>query len=136
MKTYEDFNSEQHGVANYWKLEDKFWKPDRWFRQTFWSFVSLPQGQLGATEEDRARGIQTGILPIQIWRDISLCHCLQTLGCEGDEYAEPLEKALMFKKIFAKLKSSPALLEKIPSFVCLVFKIENKWILKLKNLFS
>ena len=43
---------------------------------------------------------------------------------------------LLFKKIFAKWKFSPALLEKIPSFVCLVFKIENKWILKLQNLFS
>ena len=32
----------------------------------------------------------------------------------------------MFKKIFAKLKFSPALLEKIPSFVCLEFKIEKK----------
>ena len=31
-----------------------------------------------------------------------------------------------FKKIFAKLKFSPALFEKTPSFVCLVFKIENK----------
>ena len=30
------------------------------------------------------------------------------------------------KKIFVKLKFSPVLLEKIPSFVCLVFKIENK----------
>ena len=37
---------------------------------------------------------------------------------------------------FAKLKFSPALFEKVPSFVCFVFKIENKWILKLQNLFS
>ena len=29
-------------------------------------------------------------------------------------------------KIFAKLKFSPALFEKIPSFVCLVLKVENK----------
>ena len=43
---------------------------------------------------------------------------------------------LTFKKMFAKLKFSPALFEKIPSFVCLVFKIENKWILKLQNMFS
>ena len=35
-------------------------------------------------------------------------------------------RALTSKKIFAKLKFSPALFEKIPSFVCLVFKIENK----------
>ena len=42
----------------------------------------------------------------------------------------------MFKEIFSKLNFSPALFEKIPSFVCLVFKIENKWILKLQNLFS
>ena len=42
----------------------------------------------------------------------------------------------MFQKIFAKLKFSTALLEKIPSFVCLVFKIENKSILKLQILFS
>ena len=42
----------------------------------------------------------------------------------------------MSKKIFAKLKFFPALFEKIPSFVCLVFKIENKLILKLQNLFS
>ena len=41
-----------------------------------------------------------------------------------------------FKKIFAKLKFSPVLFQKIPSFVCLVFKIEDKWILKLQNLFS
>ena len=43
---------------------------------------------------------------------------------------------LTFKKSFAKLKFYPALLKKIPSFVCLVFKIENKWILKLQNLCS
>ena len=42
----------------------------------------------------------------------------------------------MFKKIFAKLKFSLALFEKIPLFVCLVSKIEKKWILKLQNLFS
>ena len=41
-----------------------------------------------------------------------------------------------FKKIFAKLEFSPALFEKIPSFVSLVFKTENKLILKLQNLFS
>ena len=35
-------------------------------------------------------------------------------------------RTLTFKKIFAKLKFSPALHEKIPSFVYLVFKIENK----------
>ena len=40
-------------------------------------------------------------------------------------------RALTFKKIFAKFKFSPTLFEKIPSFVCLVFKIENKWVLKL-----
>ena len=39
-------------------------------------------------------------------------------------------------KFFAKLKFSSALFEKIPSFACLVFKIENKWILILQNLFS
>ena len=43
----------------------------------------------------------------------------------------PVSRALMFQKIVAKLKFSPALFEKIPSFVCLVFKNENKWILKL-----
>ena len=32
----------------------------------------------------------------------------------------------MSKKTFAKLKFFPALFEKIQSFVCLVFKIENK----------
>ena len=32
----------------------------------------------------------------------------------------------MSKKMFAKLKFSPALFEKVPAFVCLVFKIENK----------
>ena len=37
-----------------------------------------------------------------------------------------LSRTLMFKKIFAKLKFSPALFEKIPSFVRLVFKTENK----------
>ena len=40
------------------------------------------------------------------------------------------------RNFFAKLKFSQALFEKIPSFVCLVFKIENEWILKLQNLFS
>ena len=30
-----------------------------------------------------------------------------------------------FKKIFAKMKFSPALFEKIPSFFCLVFKIQK-----------
>ena len=44
-------------------------------------------------------------------------------------------KFLTFKKIFAKLKFSTALFEKIPSFVCLVFKIENKWILNCKICF-
>ena len=33
---------------------------------------------------------------------------------------------VQFELKFAKLKFSSALLEKIPSFVCLVFKIENK----------
>ena len=42
----------------------------------------------------------------------------------------PWSRTLTFKKIFAKSKFSPALFEKIPSFVCLVFKIENKLILK------
>ena len=32
---------------------------------------------------------------------------------------------LTFQKIFAKLKFSSSLFEKIPSFVCLVFTIEN-----------
>ena len=41
----------------------------------------------------------------------------------------------MFKKTFAKLKFFLALFEKIPSFVCLEFKIENKWILRLKICF-
>ena len=45
-------------------------------------------------------------------------------------------RALTFKKIFVKLKFSLVLFEKIPSFVCLEFKIENKLILKLQNLFS
>ena len=45
-------------------------------------------------------------------------------------------RTITFKKIFAKLKFSPALFEEIPSFVCLVFKIENKWTLKLQNLLS
>ena len=44
--------------------------------------------------------------------------------------------SLTLKNIFAKLKFSPALFEKILSFVCLVFKIENKYILKLQNLLS
>ena len=35
-------------------------------------------------------------------------------------------RTLMFQKIFAKLELSPALLRKIPSFLCLVFKTENK----------
>ena len=44
--------------------------------------------------------------------------------------------SLTLKKIFAKLKFSPALSEKILPFVYLEFKIENKWILNLTNLFS
>ena len=44
-------------------------------------------------------------------------------------------RTLTFQKIFVELKFSPALLEKIPSIVCLVFKIENEWILKLQILF-
>ena len=44
--------------------------------------------------------------------------------------------SLTLKNIFAKLKFSPALFEKILSFVYLEFRIENKWILKLRNLFS
>ena len=31
----------------------------------------------------------------------------------------------MFEKIFVKLKFSPVLFQKIPSFVCLVFENEN-----------
>ena len=31
------------------------------------------------------------------------------------------------QKIFAKLKFSPVMFEKIPSFVCLVLENENKW---------
>ena len=42
----------------------------------------------------------------------------------------------MFKKKFAKLKFSPVLFEQMQLFVCLVFKIESKWILKLQILFS
>ena len=38
--------------------------------------------------------------------------------------------------MFAKLKFSPDLFENIPSFVYLVFKIENKWILKVQDFFS
>ena len=34
------------------------------------------------------------------------------------------------RKFFAKLTFYADLFEKTPSFVCLVFKIENKWILK------
>ena len=45
-------------------------------------------------------------------------------------------RTLAFKQIFAKLKFSPAKLKKTPSFVCLVFKIKNEWVLKLQNLFS
>ena len=44
---------------------------------------------------------------------------------------------MFFKlKFFVKLKFSLVLFEKIPSFVCLGFKIENKWILKLQNSYS
>ena len=45
-------------------------------------------------------------------------------------------RTLTLKNIFAKLKFSSALFKKMQLFVCLVFKIENKWILKLQNLFS
>ena len=37
-----------------------------------------------------------------------------------------MEQVKVGLKIFAKLKIFPALFEKIPSFVCLVFKIDNK----------
>ena len=37
---------------------------------------------------------------------------------------------------FFQIKLSKKLYEKIPSFVCFLSKIENKWILKLQNLFS
>ena len=37
---------------------------------------------------------------------------------------------LTFQKNFAKLQFSPVLFEKILSFVYLVFKNKNKWILK------
>ena len=37
----------------------------------------------------------------------------------------------MFKKIFANLNISPVWLVKTPFFVCFVFKIENKLVLKL-----
>ena len=42
----------------------------------------------------------------------------------------------MFQKIFAKLKFFPALFKKISSFVCFLFKNENKWILKFEISFS
>ena len=42
----------------------------------------------------------------------------------------------MFNKILAILKFSAALFEKMPLFVCLVFNIENKRMVKLENLFS
>ena len=37
-----------------------------------------------------------------------------------------LSEPYLDSNIFAKLKFSPALFQKIPSFVCVVFKIENK----------
>ena len=46
-----------------------------------------------------------------------------------------LKVGLTFKEIFSKLKFPPALLKKIPSFICLVFKTETKWILKSQILF-
>ena len=47
-----------------------------------------------------------------------------------------LKPALTFKNVFAKFNFSPAFFEKISSFICFVFKIGNKWILKLQNLHS
>ena len=47
-----------------------------------------------------------------------------------------IKVTLTFQKIFAKLQFFPSLFERMPSLVCLVFKIENKWILKLYILFS
>ena len=44
--------------------------------------------------------------------------------------------SLHLKSDFAKLEFFAALSQKIPSFVCFVFKIENKQNLKLQNLFS
>ena len=41
-----------------------------------------------------------------------------------------------FKKVYAKVNASPVIFGKIPSFVCLTFKIENKRILKFQILFS
>ena len=45
-------------------------------------------------------------------------------------------RTLTYKKVFAEWKFFPAFFENIPSFVCLVLKIENEWILKLQNFFS
>ena len=42
-----------------------------------------------------------------------------------------LKPDLKSDKVFAKLKFSPVLFKKIPLFLCLVFKNQNKWILKL-----
>ena len=39
---------------------------------------------------------------------------------------QSLSRTLTFQNIFAKLKISPSLFEKIPSFVYLMFKNENK----------
>ena len=41
-------------------------------------------------------------------------------------------RTLTFKKFFASLKLAPALFENISSFVCLVFKVENKSILRFQ----
>ena len=50
-----------------------------------------------------------------------------------ETYAHGINKDLAFKvrlsrlrNFFAKLNFSPSLFEKIPSFICLVFKIENE----------
>ena len=66
-------------------------------------------------------------LVLYLFRDISSFKSEKVITLKSDSHV---------KNIFAKLKFSPALFQKIPSFVSLVFQIGNKWILKLQNLFS
>ena len=63
---------------------------------------------------------------LRIWRLLLQCETIW----------KSFKVGLTFKKIFAKLRFSPALFEKMLLLVYLVFKIKNKWILKCQNLFS
>ena len=74
-----------------------------------------------------------------LWMNKNLKNITLSRGYTGIISLETFESQTLsrtFQKIFSKWKFSPVMFEKIPSFVCLVFKIENKWISKFQILFS